>query len=130
MGVWVPADLDVITPPLDGTILPGITRASTLELVRAHPSRTTLPGLSPETRLHAAERELIIPQLAAWADAGRLLEAFTVGIIVAFYDTMIVLQALYVIVSCSTRVMLKISPQADHSWRLRWPYALHDAVQV
>ena len=78
-GVWVPADLDVITPPLDGTILPGITRASTLELVRAHPSRTTLPGLSPETRLHAAERELTIPQLAAWADAGRLLEAFTVG---------------------------------------------------
>ena len=63
----------MITPPLDGTILPGITRASTLELVRAHPSRTTLPGLSPETRLHAAERELTIPQLAAWADAGRLL---------------------------------------------------------
>ncbi|TBU38847.1 branched-chain amino acid aminotransferase II [Dichomitus squalens] len=72
-------DLDVITPPLDGTILPGITRASTLDLIRAHPSRTTLPGLSPETLLHAVERELTISQLAAWAEEGRLLEAFTVG---------------------------------------------------
>lgn len=69
----------MITPPLDGTILPGITRASTLELVAAHPSRTTLPGLSSDVRLHAVERELTLPQLAAWADEGRLLEAFTVG---------------------------------------------------
>ncbi|KAM5538856.1 hypothetical protein V8D89_007578 [Ganoderma adspersum] len=72
-------DLDVITPPLDGTILPGITRASTLELVAAHPTRTTLPGLSSDVHLHAVERELTLPQLSAWAEEGRLLEAFTVG---------------------------------------------------
>lgn len=71
--------MDVITPPLDGTILPGITRASTLELVAAHPSRTTLPGLSSDVHLHAVERELTLPQLSAWAEEGRLLEAFTVG---------------------------------------------------
>ncbi|KAI0696412.1 aminotransferase [Cerioporus squamosus] len=46
-------DLDVLTPPLDGTILPGITRDSTLALCAAHPS--------------------------PWADEGRLLEVFAVG---------------------------------------------------
>ncbi|KAI0742666.1 branched-chain amino acid aminotransferase II [Daedaleopsis nitida] len=72
-------DLDVITPPLDGTILPGITRDSTLALCAAHPSRTTLPGLSPSVRLHVSERTLTISDLTTWAADGRLLEAFMVG---------------------------------------------------
>ncbi|KAI0695286.1 branched-chain amino acid aminotransferase II [Cerioporus squamosus] len=72
-------DLDILTPPLDGTILPGITRDSSLALCAAHPSRTTLPGLDPSIRLHTSERILTVPQLAAWADEGRLLEVFAVG---------------------------------------------------
>ena len=69
----------MLTPPLDGTILPGITRDSCLALCAAHPSRTTLPGLSPEIVLHAEERVLTMSDLAAWSEEGRLLEAFTVG---------------------------------------------------
>ena len=71
--------LDVVTPPLDGTILPGITRASILELVAAHPSRTTLPGLPPAVVLHACERSMTMAELFAWEAEGRLLEAFSVG---------------------------------------------------
>ena len=71
--------LDVLTPPLDGTILPGITRDSTLALCSTHPSRMTLPGLDASIRLHPAERTMTVPELAAWADGGRLLEVFTVG---------------------------------------------------
>ena len=69
----------MITPPLDGTILPGITRDSVLALCAAHPSRTTLPGLSPSIRLHPAERTLTMSDLSAWSAEGRLLEALTVG---------------------------------------------------
>ena len=74
-----PAELDVVTPPLDGTILPGITRASILELAAAHPSRTTLPGLPSSVVLHACERTMSIHQLFEWSAEGRLLEAFSVG---------------------------------------------------
>lgn len=75
----VDADLDVITPPLDGTILPGVTRDSTIGLCAAHASRTTLPGLPASTRLHVAEQTLTMSDLAKWAAESRLLEAFTVG---------------------------------------------------
>ncbi|RPD73786.1 branched-chain amino acid aminotransferase II [Lentinus tigrinus ALCF2SS1-7] len=72
-------DLDVLTPPLDGTILPGITRASILSMATAHPSRMVLPGLSEETRLHSAERALTMPELEAWLVEGRVVEVFAVG---------------------------------------------------
>jgi branched-chain amino acid aminotransferase len=72
-------DLDVITPPLDGTILPGLTRASCLELVGAHPTRTTLPGLAPEQRLHVAERRMTMADLVTWGASGTLREIFCVG---------------------------------------------------
>ncbi|KAJ8487937.1 hypothetical protein ONZ45_g14139 [Pleurotus djamor] len=71
--------LDVITPTLDGTILPGITRASVLELTAAHPEKSVLPGLSPSTRLHVHERTIPMDQLLEWSSAGKLLEAFGVG---------------------------------------------------
>ncbi|KAI0708199.1 branched-chain amino acid aminotransferase II [Cerioporus squamosus] len=72
-------DLDVLTPPLDGTILPGITRESILALAAAHPSRIVLPGLSEETRLHPAELELTMPELETWLAEGRVVEVFAVG---------------------------------------------------
>ncbi|KAH9856342.1 branched-chain amino acid aminotransferase II [Lenzites betulinus] len=72
-------DLDVYTPPLDGTILPGVTRDSTLALASAHPSRMVLPGLPASVRLHTSERKLTMADISAWAADGRLLEAFCVG---------------------------------------------------
>ncbi|KAA1475390.1 branched-chain amino acid aminotransferase II [Dentipellis sp. KUC8613] len=72
-------DLDIVTPPLDGTILPGVTRASVLSLLSAHPAQTSLPNLSNKTRLHTHERPITMTELAAWSAAGRLLECFVVG---------------------------------------------------
>ena len=71
--------LDLLTPPLDGTILPGVTRDSILALAGAHASRTVLPGLSPELLLYAEERTLTMPELETWTAEGRVVEVFAVG---------------------------------------------------
>ncbi|KAI0027122.1 branched-chain amino acid aminotransferase II [Vararia minispora EC-137] len=72
-------DMDIVTPPLDGTILPGITRASVLELLAAHGNETSLPYLSNKTRLHTHERVVTMSELErTWQD-GTLLEAFSFG---------------------------------------------------
>ncbi|KAJ7208234.1 aminotransferase [Mycena pura] len=71
----------VVTPPLDGTILPGITRDSALALLRAHaaaPSSGIL-ALPPTLALHVEERALGVPELARAGRAGRLLECFGTG---------------------------------------------------
>lgn len=73
------ADLDVVTPPIDGTILPGVTRDSVLALLRAHGAETTLPGLPATQKFHTHERSFTLTEAAELAKAGRLLEAFTVG---------------------------------------------------
>lgn len=72
-------DWDVITPPLDGTILPGVTRDSCLALAAAHPARTLLPHLPEDVHLHTQERTLTMEDVRKWDEEGRLLEAFTVG---------------------------------------------------
>ena len=59
-------DGSMITPPLHGTILPGITRDSILTLARA-------------TGLHAEERRYSIDEWRADAASGRLREAFACG---------------------------------------------------
>ncbi|KAL5518422.1 BAT2_1 [Sanghuangporus vaninii] len=81
-------DLDLITPPLDGTILPGVTRSSVLELAQVHSSETPLDGVPATQRLHVKERTLTMKDLQTFADAGTLLEAFCVGtaVIVAPVD--------------------------------------------
>ncbi|KAJ7208247.1 aminotransferase [Mycena pura] len=73
--------LAVVTPPLDGTILPGITRDSALTLLRAHAAAPS-PGilaLPPTPALHVEERTIGMPELARAATAGRLLECFGIG---------------------------------------------------
>ncbi|KAJ7183745.1 branched-chain amino acid aminotransferase II [Mycena filopes] len=73
--------LNIVTPPLDGTILPGITRDSALILLRAHatnPARQIL-ALPAHKPLYVEERVLTMPELAAWAKAGTLLECFGTG---------------------------------------------------
>ncbi|GJE98000.1 branched-chain amino acid aminotransferase [Phanerochaete sordida] len=70
-------DIDVYTPPNDGLILPGVTRDSIMRLMSAHGTSTTLAGIAE--KLHVAEREIHIADIARWAAEGRLLEVFTVG---------------------------------------------------
>jgi branched-chain amino acid aminotransferase len=61
---------EIVTAPLDGTILEGVTRASILELAREL--------LEPEGWL-VSERKYTIKEMADAADEGRLLEAFGSG---------------------------------------------------
>ncbi|KAI4294571.1 branched-chain amino acid aminotransferase II [Schizophyllum commune Loenen D] len=73
-------DYDLITPPLDGTILPGITRLSILELANAHTAgRTVLPGLPADRKIHTHEKVVTMPQVRAWAANGTLQEFFCCG---------------------------------------------------
>ncbi|KAJ8594395.1 branched-chain amino acid aminotransferase II [Rhizopogon salebrosus TDB-379] len=66
--------LDLITAPLDGTILPGVTRASCLALAGD-------PEFQKETslRLHPQERVYTMSDLAKWSSEGKLLEALAIG---------------------------------------------------
>ena len=73
-GAW-----DVITPPLDGTILPGVTRDSALTLLAAHPSKSVLPGLPETQKVYPQEAQLTMADLRKFSEEGRLLEAFGVG---------------------------------------------------
>ncbi|KAH9005723.1 branched-chain amino acid aminotransferase II [Lactarius hatsudake] len=72
-------ELDVVTPPLDGTILPGVTRASVLALLSHHPPSAALPQLSANARIRTAERALTMSELFAASAAGTLREVFCVG---------------------------------------------------
>ena len=64
---------ELVTPPLDGTILPGVTRRSVLELARGG-------GLGyGGAALRVSERPLRVAELAAAAREGRLLEMFATG---------------------------------------------------
>jgi len=58
---------EVITAPLDGTILPGVTRRSVLDLCRASGDYAV------------SERKLGMKEVAQAAGEGRLLEAFGTG---------------------------------------------------
>lgn len=73
------AELDVVTPPLDGTILPGVTRASVLSLLSHRPPAAALPRLPANVRIRTAERELTMSELFAASAAGTLREFFCVG---------------------------------------------------
>ena len=73
------AALDVVTPPLDGTILPGVTRASVLSLLSHTPHTAALPQLPADVCLHTTERPLTMSELFAAAGAGTLREVFCVG---------------------------------------------------
>lgn len=70
-------DWDVVTPALDGTILPGVTRDSVLSLIRADKASSPLANFSH--KLHAHERTLTLPEVKQLADEGRLVESFGVG---------------------------------------------------
>lgn len=82
--VFFITDIDLLTPPLDGTILPGVTRDSVLALAKAYTAgHTTLPGLeiqgSHPVRIRAQERTITMAEMASWNAEGKLLEAFGAG---------------------------------------------------
>ncbi|KAL4874532.1 aminotransferase [Aspergillus karnatakaensis] len=69
--VWVNAATgrrELVTPPLDGTILPGVTRVSILELARERLKE-----------MDVVERRLTMGELAMAEKEGRLLEVFGAG---------------------------------------------------
>ena len=66
MNVFFVIDNEVITPALNGCILPGITRASTIELLR-------------DNGYKVAEREISIHEVFNAHAAGKLNEAFGTG---------------------------------------------------
>ena len=80
--------LNVVTPPLDGTILPGVTRTSVLSLLSHHPHTTALPHLPPTLHLHAAEHTLTMSELFAVSVSGTLCEVFCIGTAVVVIPAM------------------------------------------
>ncbi|KAJ2631778.1 branched-chain-amino-acid transaminase bat2 [Coemansia sp. RSA 1290] len=60
-------DMELVTPPLDGTILPGVTRDSILDLARGW------------GEFKVSERKINMKQLARASNEGRLLEVFGAG---------------------------------------------------
>jgi branched-chain amino acid aminotransferase len=66
--------LDLITAPLDGTILPGVTRASCLALAADKEFQK-----ESSLRLHPQEKVYTMSDLVRWSSEGRLLEALTIG---------------------------------------------------
>jgi branched-chain amino acid aminotransferase len=66
MNLFVAIGDEVITPPLDGTILPGVTRESALALLKAR-------------GVKAVERRVTVDEIRAAAKAGTLKEIFGTG---------------------------------------------------
>jgi branched-chain amino acid aminotransferase len=66
MNVFFVLDGKAITPPLGGTILPGVTRDSALTLLR-------------EMGISAEERQISVDELIATHGSGKLTEAFGAG---------------------------------------------------
>lgn len=66
MNIMFKIDGEIITAPTDGSILPGITRKSCIEILKSW-------------GLKVSERRLSIDELVAAAEAGKLEEAFGTG---------------------------------------------------
>ncbi|WFC98618.1 branched-chain-amino-acid transaminase [Malassezia yamatoensis] len=82
MNLFVVLKLDndtweVVTPPLNGMILPGVTRASVLDLLRDHEKgQSTLPNLP---KIKVSEREIKMQELLQAEKNGNLVEVFGAG---------------------------------------------------
>lgn len=60
--------VELVTPPLDGIVLPGVTRQSIIDL-----------AVTEETDLRMTERKITMAELFAASEEGRLLEIFGSG---------------------------------------------------
>lgn len=69
---------ELVTPPLDGMILPGVTRDSVLTLARQHAKREyEVPGLPG--KLKVSERPVTMAEVKEASEKGRLVEMFGAG---------------------------------------------------
>ena len=69
---------ELITPPLDGMILPGVTRDSVLTLAREHSSNSNrLSGLPDD--LTVSERPVTMLEVKEASESGKLVELFGAG---------------------------------------------------
>lgn len=70
--------MELVTPPLDGMILPGVTRDSVLALARSHASKSAnIPNLP--ANLTISERPVTMAEVKSAAIEGRLIELFGAG---------------------------------------------------
>lgn len=73
-----PTETELVTPPLNGMILPGVTRDSIIGLARAHASgERRLDGLPSD--LKVSEREISMGEVVRASEEGSLLEMFGAG---------------------------------------------------
>ncbi|KAJ9093556.1 hypothetical protein QFC21_006397 [Naganishia friedmannii] len=76
-------EVEVTTPRLDGTILPGVTRDSVLALLRAHAANASgtdkLEAIPADWKITVSERDIDLSELVTEARAGNLLEVFGTG---------------------------------------------------
>ena len=71
---FVNIDVDLLIPLLDGTIFPGLTRASMLALAEAHSTgEITLPRVPTSVKFHTHERPLTMGEIDALSTQGRIL---------------------------------------------------------
>jgi len=69
---------ELVTPPLDGMILPGVTRDSVLSLARSQSAGTLrVPNLT--SKLVVSEREVKMKEVCEAVQSGRLVEMFGTG---------------------------------------------------
>lgn len=69
---------ELVTPPLEDLILPGVTRDSILCLARDHVAgKITIPGLPND--LVVSERHITMNELKSASESGNLLEVFGAG---------------------------------------------------
>lgn len=69
---------ELVTPPLDGMILPGVTRDSILSLSRRHAAgMLRIPNLTP--KLVVSERGVTMKEVCDAVQSGRLVEMFGTG---------------------------------------------------
>ena len=69
---------ELVTPPLDGMILPGVTRDSVLTLAHEHSSNSNrLLNLPDE--LTVAERPVTMREVKEASETGKLVELFGAG---------------------------------------------------
>ncbi|KAL9939326.1 hypothetical protein V8E36_002139 [Tilletia maclaganii] len=74
--------MELVTPPLNGIILPGVTRDSILSLARDHAAGTSafpLEGLPEPDKFVVSEREINMREIIEARNEGRLLEMFGAG---------------------------------------------------
>ncbi|KAJ9113929.1 hypothetical protein QFC19_000124 [Naganishia cerealis] len=70
---------ELLTPPLEDLILPGVTRDSVLSIAREHAAgKIQVPGL-PASDFVVSERKITMPQLAQLAKQGKVKEVFGAG---------------------------------------------------